>query len=102
MEIREGRGDRFGLGDPGGRGGHSDRGNPGGRGGGSKNLAICGGGGGFFLEYPNVTYPDKQMLCNWGCISYVKSRAMTLNLVEYKSPVQNVIAYARIACLLSI
>ena len=72
----------------------------GGGGGGSKNLAICGGGGGFFLEYPNVTYPDKQMLCNWGCISYVKSRAMTLNLVEYKSPVQNVIAYARIACLL--
>ena len=40
------------------------------------------------------------MLCNWGCISYVKSRAMALNLVEYKSPVQNVIAYARIACLL--
>ena len=28
------------------------------------------------------------MLCNWGCISYVKSRAMALNLVEYKSPVQ--------------
>ena len=25
---------------------------------------------------------------------------MALNLVEYKSPVQNVIAYARIACLL--
>ena len=68
---------------------------------GSKNLAIRGGGGGgFFLEYPNVTYPDKQMLCNWGCISYEKSRAMTLNLVEYKSPVQNVIAYARIAYLL--
>ena len=40
------------------------------------------------------------MLCNCGCISYVKSRAMALNLVEYKSPVQNVIAYARIACLL--
>ena len=40
------------------------------------------------------------MLCNGGCISYVKSRAMALNLVEYKSPVQNVIAYARIACLL--
>ena len=40
------------------------------------------------------------MLCNWGYISYVKSRAMALNLVEYKSPVQNVIAYARIACLL--
>ena len=40
------------------------------------------------------------MLCNWGCISYVKSRAMALNLVEYKSPVQNVIAYERIACLL--
>ena len=42
------------------------------------------------------------MLCNWGCISYVKSRAMALDLVEYKSPVQNVIAYARIACLLFI
>ena len=40
------------------------------------------------------------MLYNWGCITYVKSRAMALNLVEYKSPVQNVIAYARIACLL--
>ena len=40
------------------------------------------------------------MLCNWGCISYVKSRAMALNLVEYKSLVQNVIAYACIACLL--
>ena len=50
MEIREGRGGRFGLGDPGGRGDHSDPGNLGGRGGGSKNLAIRPGGGGFFLE----------------------------------------------------
>ena len=33
MEIREGRGGRFGLGDPGGRGDHSDPGNLGGRGG---------------------------------------------------------------------
>ena len=40
------------------------------------------------------------MLCNWSSISYVKSRAMGLNLVEYKSPVQNFIAYARIVCLL--
>ena len=44
MEIREGRGGRFGLGDPGGRGDHSDPGNLGGRGG-SKNLAIRRGGG---------------------------------------------------------
>ena len=44
MEIREGRGGRFGLGDPGGRGDHSDPGNLGGRGGGSKNLAIRRGG----------------------------------------------------------
>ena len=43
MEIREGRGGRFGLGDPGGRGDHSDPGNLGGRGG-SKNLAIRRGG----------------------------------------------------------
>ena len=55
MEIREGRGGRFGLGDPGGRGDHSDPGNLGGRGGGSKNLAIRRGGGGgvdFFWNNP--------------------------------------------------
>ena len=34
MEIREGRGGCFGLGNPGGRGGYSDPGNPGGWGGG--------------------------------------------------------------------
>ena len=45
MEIREGRGGRFGLGDPGGRGDHSDPGNLGGRGG-QKTLPSVGGGGG--------------------------------------------------------
>ena len=100
MEIWEGRGDRFGLGDLGGRGGHSDPGNLGGRGG-QKTLPSVGGGGvDFFWNNPMSHTKNKQMLCNWGCISYVKSRAMALNLVEYKSPVQNVIAYARSACLL--
>ena len=45
MEIREGQGGRFGLGNPCGRGGHSDPGNPGGRGG-QKTLPSVGGGGG--------------------------------------------------------
>ena len=49
MEIREGRGGRFGLGDPGGRGGHSDPGNLGGRES-QKALPSVGGGCGFFLE----------------------------------------------------
>ena len=52
MEIREGRGRRFDLGDPGGRGGHSDPGNLGGRGV-KKPCHPSGGGGGgcgFFLE----------------------------------------------------
>ena len=43
MKIREGRGGRFGLGDPGGRGDHSDPGNLGGRGG-QKTLPSVGGG----------------------------------------------------------
>ena len=51
MEIREGRGGRFGPRNPGGRVGHSDPGNPGGRGGGVKKPCHpSGGGGGFFLE----------------------------------------------------
>ena len=54
MEIREGRGGRFGLGDPGGRGDHSDPGNLGGSlGGGVKKPCHPSGGGGgcgFFLE----------------------------------------------------
>ena len=45
MEIREGRGGRFGLGDPGGREGHSDPGNLGGRGGGVKKPCYPSGGG---------------------------------------------------------
>ena len=54
MEIREGRGGRFGLGDPGGRGGHSDPGNLGERGGGQKTLPSVGGGGcvDFFWNNP--------------------------------------------------
>ena len=54
MEIREGRGGRFGLGDPGGRGDHSDPGNLGGRGG-SKNLAIRRGGGGGVWIFSGIT-----------------------------------------------
>ena len=50
MEIREGRGGRFGLGDPGGRGDHSDPGNLGGRGGGQKTLPSVGGGGGWIFS----------------------------------------------------
>ena len=49
MEIREGRGGRFGLGDLGGRGDHSDPGNLGGRGG-VKKPCHPSGGCGFFLE----------------------------------------------------
>ena len=49
MEIPEGRGGRFGLGDPGGRGDHSDAGNLGGRGG-VKKPCHPSVGGGFFLE----------------------------------------------------
>ena len=43
MEFREGRGGRFGLGDPGGRGDHSDPGNLGGRGGVKKPCHPSGG-----------------------------------------------------------
>ena len=43
MEIQEGRGGRFGLGDPGGRGDHSDPGNLGGRGGVKKPCHPLGG-----------------------------------------------------------
>ena len=49
MEIREGRGGRFGLGDPGGRGDHSDPGNLGGRGGLKKPCHPSGGGGGVWI-----------------------------------------------------
>ena len=53
MEIREGRGGRFGLGDPGRRGDYSDPGNLGGRGGGQKTWSSVGGGGvNFFWNNP--------------------------------------------------
>ena len=48
MEIWEGRGGRFRLGDPGGRGDHSDAGNLGGRGGVKKPCHPSGGGGWIF------------------------------------------------------
>ena len=71
-------------------------------GGGQKTLPSVGGGGGvdFFWNNPMSHTQINKCFVIGGCISYVKSRAMALNLVEYKSPVQNVIAYARIACLL--
>ena len=56
MEIREGREDRFGLGDPGGRGGHSDPGNLGGKGG-SKNLAVRRGEVWIFSEITQCHIP---------------------------------------------
>ena len=86
----------------------------GGRGGGVQNLAICQESRwliystlhfkytgfsfqvNFLILFPviifckNVTHPRKRILCNWGCYTLCKN----------ESPVQNVISYARITCLL--